>query len=226
VITKYNFPKLFSKAWLKSLIPHNLISGFKNYDVYPFDRKTAHEPQSDTHQSDALEPGNSTNPTVSTDLEQPFPLLEITDELRKKFERRKSEGYDLPDPLYQKWLDTNYPESVSICEHFPDGHVSSPVSISTTAESTTPPAKQQIPIPTAKETQLSNEYSSSLDTFMNILKIKQTSRTPAITTARELKSDECYNVIKEKKMNKKAEEEEKQRRKREREEKKGKHTRS
>jgi len=148
VKAKYNFSQLFSKAWLKSLLPHNLISGFKNCGVYPFDStaiKTADEPQPDTYQSDASEPGNSANPTVSTNLEQSFPsLFEITDELRKKFERRRSEGYDLPDPLYQKWLDTNYPESVSICEHFPDAHVLSPVPISTTVESTTPPAKQQI----------------------------------------------------------------------------------
>jgi len=221
VITKYNFSKLFSKAWLKSLSPHNLISGFKNCGVHPFDRTAIKivddEPQPDIYQSDAPEPGNSTN---QTDLEQSnaIPSLpEITDELRKKFERRRSEGYDLPDPLYQKWLDTNYPES--ICEHFPDVHVLNPVPISETVEPTTSPSEQRIPMGPAKDTQISNEYSSTLETFMETLKTKQTTSTRAITTARVLTSNECYNVIKEKEMKKKAEEEEKQKRKREREEK-------
>jgi len=43
-----------------------------------------------------------------------------------------------------------------------------------------------------------NEYSSSLDTFMETLKTKQTSSTRAITMARVLTSDGCYNVIREK----------------------------
>jgi len=49
-------------------------------------------------------------------------------------------------------------------------------------EPTTSPAKQQIPISPAKETQQSNEYSSSLDTFMETLKKK----TRGITMARVL----------------------------------------
>jgi len=34
-------------------------------------------------------------------------MTPLTDELKMKLERRRSEGYDLPDPLYQKWVDVN-----------------------------------------------------------------------------------------------------------------------
>ena len=37
-INKFNFNKLFLLAWLKSLIPANLIAGFKTCGIYPFDR--------------------------------------------------------------------------------------------------------------------------------------------------------------------------------------------
>ena len=36
VITKFNFNKLFSEAWLKSLIPANIIAGFRKCGVYPY----------------------------------------------------------------------------------------------------------------------------------------------------------------------------------------------
>ena len=39
-ISKFNFNKLFSQAWLKSLIPANLIAGFKTCGIYQFDRNT------------------------------------------------------------------------------------------------------------------------------------------------------------------------------------------
>ena len=36
VITKFNFNELFSEAWLKSLIPANIIAGFRKCGVYPY----------------------------------------------------------------------------------------------------------------------------------------------------------------------------------------------
>ena len=36
IITKFNFNMLFSQAWLKSLIPSNIIAGFKTCGVYPY----------------------------------------------------------------------------------------------------------------------------------------------------------------------------------------------
>lgn len=37
VITKFNFNLVFSQAWLKALVPSNIIAGFKKSGVYPYD---------------------------------------------------------------------------------------------------------------------------------------------------------------------------------------------
>ena len=46
VITKYQFNEIFSTAWLKSMTPANIISGFKTCGVYPFNPKAVldHDP--------------------------------------------------------------------------------------------------------------------------------------------------------------------------------------
>ena len=46
VITKYQFNEIFSTAWLKSMTPANIISGFKACGAYPFNPKAVldHDP--------------------------------------------------------------------------------------------------------------------------------------------------------------------------------------
>ena len=39
VITKHQFSKLFSEVWLKTMVPSNIISGFKYCGIYPFNPK-------------------------------------------------------------------------------------------------------------------------------------------------------------------------------------------
>ena len=36
MITKFNFNTLFAEAWLKSLIPANIVAGFRKCGVYPY----------------------------------------------------------------------------------------------------------------------------------------------------------------------------------------------
>ena len=36
VITKYQFSQLFSEAWLKTMNPANIISGFRSCGIFPF----------------------------------------------------------------------------------------------------------------------------------------------------------------------------------------------
>lgn len=38
VISKFSFSQIFSKAWLKSMTPSNIISGFRNTGIYPLDK--------------------------------------------------------------------------------------------------------------------------------------------------------------------------------------------
>ena len=57
-------------------------------------------------------------PVPSTNEHSTQPCLpgnipKISDDLRRKFERRFDEGYDLPDPLYQKWLEVAHPGPIS-----------------------------------------------------------------------------------------------------------------
>ena len=59
--------------------------------------------------------------------------------MRLKFERRYEEGYDLPDPLYQKWLKITHPESVdngTLADVFSDIPPLSPVQITDDSHST------------------------------------------------------------------------------------------
>ena len=60
----------------------------------------------------------------------------ITEAMASKFERRFEEGYDLPDPMYQKWLAINHPEvnkyntpHGSLVNFFPDASTPDPAII-------------------------------------------------------------------------------------------------
>ena len=35
-ITKYNFSRLLKEAWEKAMVPTNIIAGFRNAGIYPF----------------------------------------------------------------------------------------------------------------------------------------------------------------------------------------------
>jgi len=156
--------------------------------------------------------------------------------------RRYEEGYNLYDPVYQKWLETNGLVSTtpnSIVENFSDVPVLNPIpvtdvenvtlsvasaanvssSVVSTASniSASPSRPTNIPV-----NEKNNATSNILRKYISPIATKQSSKstTHAVTTARVLTSKECLDIIKEKQMKKKAEEEEKQRRKQEREEKK------
>ena len=53
VITKYTFNSIFSEAWLNSLVPANIVSGFKTCGVYLFNPKAVldHDPCEASHSS-------------------------------------------------------------------------------------------------------------------------------------------------------------------------------
>lgn len=36
IVTKYQFSTLFNEAWMKSIVPANIVSGFKKCGVHPF----------------------------------------------------------------------------------------------------------------------------------------------------------------------------------------------
>ncbi len=40
VVTKFNVNSLFCKAWLSTVVPANIVAGFRTCGVYPFSRST------------------------------------------------------------------------------------------------------------------------------------------------------------------------------------------
>jgi len=90
IITKFNFNRLFSQAWLRTVSPSNLIVGFKTSEVYPFDNRAVQ----------SITVGKSGEDSAAESSKSVEDVEEISPELEKKFVRRSEEGYDLHDPVY------------------------------------------------------------------------------------------------------------------------------
>ena len=129
VITKYEFSSLFSKAWYSAFTPSNIIAGFRATGIYPLNRDAIKLPPtvddistklnaisflplfspSRDHVSDKSD--HSSGPARCETLSGSQPSLsfeavsEFTDEEVRLFEKRFENGYDLPDPKYQQWLE-------------------------------------------------------------------------------------------------------------------------
>ena len=103
VITKYDFSTLLNQSWGQTMIPNVITSGFRRSGIYPFNpnaiscgiitttQNTSHSAVSDSRDT------NDDN------------ILNLSDDQVKLYERRFTEGYDLPDPVYLKWLRINHP---------------------------------------------------------------------------------------------------------------------
>ena len=104
IITKFNFDRLFSQAWLRAVSPSNLIAGFKTCGVHPFNNKAVRPVP--VHESAAKSSEGSTIGNIETVEE----IDEISPELERKFRRRFEEGYNLHDPVYTRWLKNTHPE--------------------------------------------------------------------------------------------------------------------
>ena len=134
IITKFNFNELFSQAWLKSLVPANLIAGFKTCGIYPLNRKALRavptcnsggseeevvDKPAGTSNKRSENPSDHINNNQSTTTESSAQSKEIYDkgenvlspELEALYNRRYEEGYNLTiDPGYNQWLKNNHPE--------------------------------------------------------------------------------------------------------------------
>jgi len=117
-------------------VPQNLIEGFRKCGVFPLNhypiKVIEEDPQCGTSTGKETTHSNSTIAIPAPDHD----LLDLSDETRKKIERRYEEGYDLPDPLYEKWLSYEHPDSIgsvfrgSISSLVPDAQILSPIPIS------------------------------------------------------------------------------------------------
>ena len=104
IITKYQFSL---KTWLKTIVPANIISGFKHCGVYPFNPRAVldHDPCNEVPITDKITErslGDSTDEisqleelSNSTSI-----VFSFTPEENDKYNTRFAEGYNLCDPKY------------------------------------------------------------------------------------------------------------------------------
>ena len=156
VITKYQFSHLFSKAWVKSLTPANIISGFKSCGIYPFNLKAVldHNPCMSTEDVNSKNNLNGEGRSImqqdsgtqesshhesTTDNSN---IMSFTAEEEILFDTRYTEGYNLYDLRYIAWLKVHPEEScenfVSLIDHFPDATSPEVVPVSSGAGVSTP----------------------------------------------------------------------------------------
>ena len=135
-INKYNFSSLLNTAWMKAMVPQNIISGFRTCGVYPY-KPTAildHDPcvpQSNPQQesddipvnhddgsSEDIENSEESNRQASNNADETSNwnssmILPSSLSDESHFERRYEEGYDLHDPEYEAWLNVHHPEALN-----------------------------------------------------------------------------------------------------------------
>lgn len=101
VITKYDFSALLNKAWMATMTPANICSGFRKCSIYPYNRNAI---------KCGVTPQNAETPdrsNVSTESKIAF-----TEEEEKLYQTRYEEGYNLFDENYVKWLEQNHPSDI------------------------------------------------------------------------------------------------------------------
>ena len=129
VINKYNFNLLFSEAWLRAVIPSNIISGFRTCGVYPFNPSAVSVVACDNF----MPQGSSTAQMEEEDTPSIISggdsgsSPHISDEQEELYRRRFEEGYDLEDAEYTRWLRRTHPElqsnalqDSSLADFFPE----------------------------------------------------------------------------------------------------------
>ena len=113
VVSKFQFSRLFSKAWSKGMTINNIVSGFRSTGIYPFNPEAILKkvPDSDPSSSgetrtfcgdDVQPPGESGDSSNGCDF---------SPETLERFETRYENGYDIfSDKEYVAWLQVYHPE--------------------------------------------------------------------------------------------------------------------
>lgn len=146
-----SFSRLFSQAWLQALSAQNIVAGFRKCGVYPFNRNayeilddnTANESGIDLNCShdDDTPVSEDFDPVYANPTQLPHQMNEqsastqpFTEQNILLFQQRFEEGYDLYDPLYQKWIEmehsevaTSYNSESSILDLFPEAPIMNPI---------------------------------------------------------------------------------------------------
>lgn len=130
-VTRHEFSELFARAWFKSMTMGNIVGGFKNTGIFPFDRTALLPTESESpppiHPRLSQRTGinyiplfspdprkvssrfeNQCETTVDTSMNDLSMMDSVNDDFTdaevQLFSRRREEGYDLADPRYELWL--------------------------------------------------------------------------------------------------------------------------
>ena len=102
VVTRFNFSRLFSKAWGKAMTIPNILAGFKVTGIYPFDRSAlvADTPKKALAKKKGLQyiPVITPRPSREPPTTPRFSMEEFC-----KFKECFDKGCDLPGEQYQLW---------------------------------------------------------------------------------------------------------------------------
>ena len=101
VITSESIAGLVGEAWVHSITPVNILSGFRKSGIFPLNPSEVSDRM--------LAPSIVSNPPPTGTLTSSMPSF--SDDQIALYEKRYQEGYDLPDPQYELWLKENHPGS-------------------------------------------------------------------------------------------------------------------
>ena len=123
VITKYQFSPFLNEAWMATMTPANICSGFRKCGIYPYNPDatdcsiSTNNPaeQQGNHTRDNKmnrdEDGDGSQSGEESD-DQFDPLFTFSAEKDQLFQLRYEEGYDLYDQEYLHWRSIHHPSAV------------------------------------------------------------------------------------------------------------------
>ena len=116
VISKYQFSPLLNKAWMSTMTPANICSGFRTCGIHPFNRNAIKIPGTIASQVSGESGGSGDSVEMSENDKEanstPNPAGDepsFTPEEEKLYETRYEEDYNIFDAKYIKWLELNHP---------------------------------------------------------------------------------------------------------------------
>ena len=98
VITPSMIASLVAEAWPQSVMPLNILSGFKKCVIYPINPGEISDR--------LLAPSKGVRPSTQSSSTESF-----TPEQQVLYQKRYKEGYDIADPGYTEWLKIHHPSS-------------------------------------------------------------------------------------------------------------------
>ena len=122
MITTEDIASLLAKAWPLSFTPVNIMAGFRKSGAFPLnpgevtDRHIA--PSKGVLRKEAspqVTAVSTSSPPASLAL-SPRSSCSFTSEQHELYQRRYAEGFDLPDPDYQRWVEMHHAEEIRSAE--------------------------------------------------------------------------------------------------------------